>query len=220
MDVLPGCVWQDWRLVMTITKWVKLAFELLICVIHPLPFPAFSLPTMIVRDGPGGKQELHATLLPINCVLTILMFLRVYLLGRFVVVHSKLFLDTSVQSLGALSRVKINAQFVFRALMSTSPMVVLGSWMLGTFFINSWNLRVCELYTDPESDFITYGQSMWLTAVTFLTVGYGDLVPRSYCARVIASLTGMMGVGSMALTVAVLAKKLEQSRAERLVAYL
>ena len=56
---------------------------------------------------------------------------------------------------------------------------------------------------------------MWLTAVTFLTVGYGDLVPRSYCARVIASFTGLMGVGSMALSVAVLAKKLEQSRAEK-----
>ena len=60
-----------------------------------------------------------------------------------------------------------------------------------------------------------FGQAMWLTAVTFLTFGYGDLVPRSYCARVIASFTGLMGVGSMALSVAVLAKKLEQSRAEK-----
>ena len=88
---------------------------------------------------------MEAAQLPLNGVLTILMFTRLYLLGRFVVVHSKLFLDTSVQSLGALSRVKINAQFVFRALMTTSPMLMLGSWMLGTFFINSWNIRVCEV---------------------------------------------------------------------------
>ena len=72
-----------------------------------------------------------------------------------------------------------------------------------------------QVYTDPSSHYTMFGQSMWLTAVTFLTVGYGDLVPRSYCARVIASFTGLMGVGSMALSVAVLAKKLEQSRAER-----
>ena len=90
-------------------------------------------------------QVLENAYLPLNGVLTILMFMRLYLLGRLVVVHSKLFLDTSVQSLGALSRVKINAQFVFRALMSTSPMLMLSSWMIGTFFINSWNLRVCEV---------------------------------------------------------------------------
>ncbi|KAK7114818.1 hypothetical protein V1264_000810 [Littorina saxatilis] len=208
---------KDWRLAMTITKWCKLLFELMVCSFHPLPFPTFSLPTVIVRDGSDGKQILEEAELPLNAVLTILMFIRLYLVGRLVVVHSKLFLDTSVQSLGALSRVKINAQFVFRALMSTSPMVVLSSWMFVTFIINSWNLRVCEVYTDPESHYTLFGQSMWLTAVTFLTVGYGDLVPRSYCARVISSFTGLMGVGSMALSVAVLAKKLEQSRAERYV---
>ncbi|KAK7500231.1 hypothetical protein BaRGS_00008454 [Batillaria attramentaria] len=215
--LLSIIAYHDWRLAMTITKWFKLVFEIIICSFHPLPFHLFSFPTTIVRDGTGGTQVLQKAWLPVNGVLTILMFLRLYLLGRFVVVHSRLFLDTSVQSLGALSRVKINAQFVFRALMSTSPMLVLGSWMVGTFFINSWNLRVCEVYTDPDSQFAMFGQSMWLTAVTFLTVGYGDLVPRSYCARVIASLTGLMGVGSMALSVAVLAKKLEQSRAEKYV---
>ncbi|KAL8559443.1 hypothetical protein ACOMHN_045240 [Nucella lapillus] len=208
---------QDWRLAMTITKWFKLVLELLVCSLHPLPFPTFNLPTTIVRFGPGDRQLLEDAQLPLNGVLTILMFMRLYLLGRLIVVHSKLFLDTSVQSLGALSRVRINAQFVFRALMTTSPLLVLGSWMLGTFFINSWNSRVCEVYTDPESHFNTFGQSMWLTAVTFLTVGYGDLVPRSYCARVIACFTGLMGVGSMALSVAVLAKNIEQSRAEKYV---
>ncbi|XP_076449336.1 small conductance calcium-activated potassium channel protein 1-like [Babylonia areolata] len=207
---------QDWRLAMTITKWFKLVLELLVCSLHPLPFPTFNLPTTIVRFA-GLHSILQDAELPLNGVLTILMFMRLYLLGRLIVVHSKLFLDTSVQSLGALSRVKINAQFVFRALMSTSPMLVLGSWMLGTFFINSWNSRVCEVYTDPDSHSTQFGQSMWLTAVTFLTVGYGDLVPRSYCARVIACFTGLMGVGSMALSVAVLAKNIEQSRAEKYV---
>ena len=53
---------------------------------------------------------------------------------------------------------------------------------------------------------------MWLSAITFLTVGYGDLTPMTHCGRFIAIVTGLMGLASTALLVAVLAKKLEQTR--------
>ncbi|XP_071092036.1 small conductance calcium-activated potassium channel protein-like [Haliotis cracherodii] len=206
---------SDWRLAMTGTKWIKLIFELFVCMIHPLPFLDIPIQTVSVA---GQGNTLKTSTIPVNAILTILMFLRLYLFGRFIVVHSKLFLDTSVQSLGALSRVKINAQFVFRALMSTMPGVVLTTVMFGMFIINSWNLRVCEMYTNPmEDDLASFPQAMWLTAVTFLTVGYGDLFPHSYCGRLIAGWTGLMGVGIMALSVAVLAKNLEQSRSEKYV---
>lgn len=33
---------------------------------------------------------------------------------------------------------------------------------------------------------------MWLIAITFLSVGYGDIVPNTYCGRGIAVATGMM----------------------------
>lgn len=56
---------------------------------------------------------------------------------------------------------------------------------------------------------------MWVIAVTFLTVGYGDLVPVSTCGRIISIVTGLSGVGIVALWVAVLARKLEQTRPEK-----
>ena len=59
--------------------------------------------------------------------------------------------------------------------------------------------------------------AMWMSAITFLTVGYGDVVPKSECGRVTAVVTGLLGVGTTALLVAVLAQKLEQSRAEKYV---
>lgn len=37
--------------------------------------------------------------------------------------------------------------------------------------------------------------SMWLIAITFLSVGFGDIVPNTYCGRGIAVTTGIM-VGS------------------------
>jgi hypothetical protein len=33
---------------------------------------------------------------------------------------------------------------------------------------------------------------MWLIAVTFLAIGYGDLVPNTYCGRAICVASGLM----------------------------
>ena len=33
---------------------------------------------------------------------------------------------------------------------------------------------------------------MWLIAVTFLAIGYGDLVPNTYCGRTICVVSGLM----------------------------
>lgn len=56
---------------------------------------------------------------------------------------------------------------------------------------------------------------MWLTAITFLSVGYGDIVPNTYCGRGIAVFSGLTGAGCTALAVAVIARKLELTRAEK-----
>jgi hypothetical protein len=34
--------------------------------------------------------------------------------------------------------------------------------------------------------------SMWLIAVTFLAIGYGDIVPNTYCGRAICVVSGLM----------------------------
>lgn len=33
---------------------------------------------------------------------------------------------------------------------------------------------------------------MWLIAVTFLAIGYGDIVPNTYCGRAICVVSGLM----------------------------
>nr|KAG5689814.1 hypothetical protein BaRGS_029292 [Batillaria attramentaria] len=58
-------------------------------------------------------------------------------------------------------------------------------------------------------------QAMWMSAITLLTVGYGDVTPYSTCGRLTAVVVGMLGVLITALLVAVMAQKLEQSRAEK-----
>ena len=50
--------------------------------------------------------------------------------------------------------------------------------------------RYCCRYHDEEHANLL--NTMWLIAITFLSVGYGDIVPNTYCGRGIAVTTGMM----------------------------
>ncbi|KAI8434198.1 hypothetical protein MSG28_012310 [Choristoneura fumiferana] len=66
-----------------------------------------------------------------------------------------------------------------------------------------------------DEDHANLLNSMWLTAITFLCVGYGDIVPNTYCGRGITLTCGMVGAGCTALLVAVVSRKLELTRAEK-----
>jgi len=37
---------------------------------------------------------------------------------------------------------------------------------------------------------------MWMISITFLSVGYGDIVPNTYCGRAIAVWAGVMVRGT------------------------
>ncbi|MCG7879723.1 MAG: ion channel [Candidatus Thiodiazotropha endolucinida] len=201
--------WEDWRLAMNFPwTYLKISLELLVCAIHPLPGNI-----LIPLFGVNGSNHMVS----LDSVFSILMLLRLYIVGKFTVVHSHLLTDTSTQSLGALNKVRINTVFVFKALMSTMPGSMLISLMVATLVINSWALRTCEVYYDKNSIESGYFNSMWLVAISFLTIGYGDFVPATYCGRFISVLSGLMGVGTTALLVAVLASKLEQTRPEKYV---
>lgn len=200
---------EDWRLAVTFPwTYLKILLELAVCIVHPFPGNI----TVSVIDPDGKAREVS-----LDAILSILMLMRVYLISKFMVVHSKLLTSTATQSLGALNKVKINSTFVFKALMSSMPGTVLVIIMLAILVVNSWAMRTCEAYYHPDAKNSDFFNDMWMIAITFLTVGYGDAYPNSYCGRFVAVATGLMGVGTTALLVAVLAQKLEQSRAEKYV---
>lgn len=198
---------KDWTAVIKSSTVLCLSIELIICAIHPFPGAI-----NIQYSSPGGKYKKVS----IDAALSILMMTRLYLIARFAVVHSRL-TDTSTNSIGALSKIKINTLFVFKAVMTTSPSKLILGVMLITFLVNSWAMRACEIYYQEDPYANSYLEVMWLIATTFLTVGYGDKIPQSYCGRYISVCTGIMGVGTTALLVAVVARQLEQTRSERYV---
>lgn len=48
---------------------------------------------------------------------------------------------------------------------------------------------LCRFHDDEHANLLN---SMWLIAITFLSVGFGDIVPNTYCGRGIAVSTGIM----------------------------
>lgn len=55
--------------------------------------------------------------------------------------------------------------------------------------INTLCLGLCRYHDEDHANLLN---SMWFIAITFLSVGFGDIVPNTYCGRGIAVTTGIM----------------------------
>ncbi|XP_039614873.1 small conductance calcium-activated potassium channel protein 2 isoform X2 [Polypterus senegalus] len=202
---------DDWRIAMTYERIFFICLEILVCAIHPIPGNykftwtarlAFSYtPSTAIAD--------------VDIILSIPMFLRLYLIARVMLLHSKLFTDASSRSIGALNKINFNTRFVMKTLMTICPGTVLLVFSISLWIIAAWTVRACERYHDNQDVTSNFLGAMWLISITFLSIGYGDMVPHTYCGKGVCLLTGIMGAGCTALVVAVVARKLELTKAEK-----
>ncbi|XP_077573125.1 uncharacterized protein LOC144196643 [Stigmatopora nigra] len=202
---------DDWRIAMTLERILFIVLEILVCAIHPIPGQyvfhwttrvAFSYSTLVADAD-------------VDIILSVPMFLRLYLIGRVMLLHSKLFTDTSSRSIGALNKISFDTRFVMKTLMTICPGTVLLVFSVSCWIIAAWTVRICERYHDAQGVTSTFLGAMWLISITFLSIGYGDMVPHTYCGKGVCLLTGIMGAGCTALVVAVVARKSELTRAEK-----
>ncbi|XP_029905502.1 small conductance calcium-activated potassium channel protein 1b [Myripristis murdjan] len=202
---------DDWRIAMTYERILFIVLELLVCAIHPIPAQHVFTRTTETASSP---KSLMGTA-DVEIILSVPMFLRLYLIGRVMLLHSKLFTDASSRSIGALNKINFDTRFVMKTLMTICPGTVLLVFSVSCWIISAWTVRVCERYNDTEEVTTTFLEAMWLISITFLSIGYGDMVPQTYCGKGVCLLTGIMGAGCTALVVAVVARKSELTRAEK-----
>ncbi|XP_017282352.1 small conductance calcium-activated potassium channel protein 1 [Kryptolebias marmoratus] len=199
---------EDWRIAMTTDRIALIALELAVAAIHPYP---------VGLQAYFQKTPTRTTLseTELEIMLALPMFLRLYLLGRAMMLHSRLFTDTASRSIGALNKIHYNTRFVGKTLMTTYPGTVLMIFSVSLWIVAAWGLHVCERHHNYRDLSSNYMEALWMVSVTFLSIGYGDVVPHTYCGRSICLLTGIMGAGCTVLVVAVVARKLELTRAEK-----
>uniref|UniRef100_A0A8C2HE93 Potassium intermediate/small conductance calcium-activated channel, subfamily N, member 4 n=1 Tax=Cyprinus carpio TaxID=7962 RepID=A0A8C2HE93_CYPCA len=211
----------DWRIAMTSNRVLAISLELVVCAIHPVAI--YLRPDM--EDRLGGKPEQNSStplclssshkevMLDVELLLSALMFLRLYLVHRAVLLHSKVLLSASYRSIGSLNNINFTFRFVLKVLMNKYPARTLLVFIMFFWLSAAWMLRLCERQQQVETGGMD--TALWLIAITFLTVGYGDVSPHTSCGKVVCLFTGVMGVACTAMLVAVMTKKLALNKGEK-----
>ncbi|KAM6994479.1 intermediate conductance calcium-activated potassium channel protein 4 isoform 2-T2 [Tautogolabrus adspersus] len=205
----------DWRIAMTSHRILVISLEMLVCVIHPVGSyreighnVTFSSPAKLrVSNEPGG------VMMYIDLLLSVLMFLRLYLVHRAILLHSKVLLSASYRSIGSLNNINFTFRFVLKVLLNEYPARTLLVFILFFWLTASWMLTLCERGTEEATGHMN--TALWLIAITFLTVGYGDVAPKSSCGKAVCLFTGVMGVACTAMLVAVVNKTLALNKGEK-----
>ncbi|XP_049643244.1 intermediate conductance calcium-activated potassium channel protein 4 [Suncus etruscus] len=198
---------RDWRVALTGRQVAQIVLELAVCGLHPAPVRGPPCALRATEDSwPGFLDQGEA-------LLSLAMLLRLYLVPRAVLLRSGVLLNASYRSIGALNQVRFRHWFVAKLYMNTHPGRLLLCLTLGLWLTTAWVLSVAERQTVNATGHLS--DTLWLIPITFLTIGYGDVVPGTMWGKIVCLCTGVMGVCCTALLVAVVARKLEFNKAEK-----
>ncbi|XP_060777250.1 intermediate conductance calcium-activated potassium channel protein 4 isoform X5 [Neoarius graeffei] len=189
----------DWRIAITTNRVLCISLELLVCALHPVGIylgpmtsgtncssstsPQVSVPLCLCSSPKEAWLELEL-------LLSALMFLRLYLVRRTILLHSKVLLSASYRSIGSLNNINFTFRFVLKVLLNKYPARTILVFIMFFWFTSSWMLRLCERQAQVATGGM--GTALWLIAITFLTVGYGDVSPETTCGKVVCLFTGVM----------------------------
>ncbi|CAF1537389.1 unnamed protein product, partial [Didymodactylos carnosus] len=166
---------DDWKVSLTPSKVLAIIGEAFICLIQPLPW----LPDSYISSSANSSTSTHV---PVNVILSIFMFTRVYLVCRCLIYHSTIVTDSSSQSIGFLNRVKFNFKFILKAYLTQHPVLSLAVILFTIFLIASWCLRAVD-YNSTKDGQLAFLDAMYLFMLSLTSLGYGDLIPSTNWGR-------------------------------------
>ncbi|KRY31458.1 Small conductance calcium-activated potassium channel protein [Trichinella spiralis] len=198
---------DDWRVALTTGQIIQLATEIVICSVVPLPADIMIDWTVVKED----RLTTESVKAPLNAILSVLMVCRLYLLGRFMALRSKQFQDAATRSIAALNRITVDFAFILKSLMYENPIKVLLLFTGVLWLVMAWMFR----QFNGNHDEYLYSNSIWFVIITFLSIGYGDVTPTTYCGRGVSITTGIIGAGVSSALIAVISRQMELTRAEK-----
>lgn len=131
---------QSWHTVLLSRTTIYFLLEIVLLCLHPAPFEA--LPGKLKMEIPHYPYEF----------LAVIMFIRLYLPVRSLILHSQYFNSSRVQMLGALNNMNTgtlcneNVSFIVRHQMATHAGTIIGSSLIVVWQIFAWILYTSEKY--------------------------------------------------------------------------
>lgn len=131
---------QDWRVGIDGKFVAKVVVEVLICSV--CPFPGTGTFRWLTTRSNG--MEVVTDSVPNDVLLSLPMFLRLYLIFRVFVQHSKVFNDIRTRSIGAMNNLHFNTEFILKWAMNYFPIRLLLAFV--TIYVTSaaYILHLCE----------------------------------------------------------------------------
>uniref|UniRef100_A0A915C8U4 Calmodulin-binding domain-containing protein n=1 Tax=Parascaris univalens TaxID=6257 RepID=A0A915C8U4_PARUN len=202
-----------WRIGVTCERIAKLLIELTICSICPLPGVG-TVEWPLLGLGERGQHTVH---IPVAVLLCLPMFLRLYIVCRYLVLHSVHFQDPATKAMASLNQISVDFPFVVRSQLTERPLSIIVFSTVSFWLILAWMLTQCERYTHSDDagsnrhiiDFV------WFEIVTFFSIGYGDVQVETYCGRALAIITGIVGTLMSSLLIALVGRRMQLSLSER-----
>ena len=178
----------------------KLMFDVIICLICPLPFCEYKF--YFVEYVPSEKNHLEAEYL-VSDIILILMFSRIYLVIRNALNHTE-FTDPYAKLHWERHGFTANARFWFRWFMAKYPGITVVTILSLSVFILSYILRITERsFLNKYMEWKSYNpiNNIYLIIVTMTTVGFGDYVPYTTLGKLVTMITALWGAFIISLLI-------------------
>ena len=160
----------------------------------------------------------------LNAIFSIFVIAKCYLILRVYTLYSRWTSD-SANSIGNKYNVKVGLHFALKAELKNRPYTMLTIATAIALAILAFAVRTFEYgIVEPENTYVNLKgdndlqelqNCFWLIIVTMITVGYGDMFPKSHFGRfivIIAAIIGMLLVSLIVVSLAVLTEFTDEEK--------
>ncbi|MCQ2818786.1 MAG: potassium channel family protein, partial [archaeon] len=177
-----------------------------------------------INVGISGEQLQFKFIYTISAIFGIVVLIKGYLVIKIYHYLSR-WTSRKAQTIGERYNVKIGFKFAFKAELKKRPYTILVVTLFVVVVILSYMVRCFEYTVIDQDNLKEYLRGdhelqdmqncVWMIIITMLTVGYGDIYPRSHLGRITVMISSILGNIIVSLIVVSLAVLTEFSAEEK-----